>query len=41
MTVTDYLLIANLAAVTAVLVLTGKEAAERRRKKREDHFPFP
>ena len=41
MTATDYLLIANLAMVSAVLALTIKESAELRRKKKEDNFPFP
>lgn len=41
MTVTDYLLIANLVVVMAALILTIKEAVERHRKKKEDNFPFP
>lgn len=38
MTVTDYLLIANLLVLTATFLLTIKEAVERYRKKKEDKF---
>lgn len=41
MTVTDYLLIANLAVLSVTLALTIKESVERHRKKKEDNFPFP
>lgn len=41
MTVTDYLLIANLVVVTAALVMTIQEWRVVRRKKKEDKFPFP
>lgn len=41
MTVTDYLLIANLVVVIAALAMTVREYVELRRKKKENEFPFP